>query len=99
MQKILAAMATLTCLAWLIADQVVERSTRVAPEQLAAIVAVEWAKCQAKGTNPDGSTWDCTGVEMYRIRYADGTSKVFLAEPAPPGFVVDAKWVRQPLKP
>lgn len=60
------------------------------------IRVVEWHKCAGSGTYPDGSKFDCAGLELYRFLMSDGTIRgPFFAIPVDKSFVQDGKWVRQ----
>lgn len=56
---------------------------------------VEWGVCQEPTPPPTGS--NCTGLELMRFRYEDGTTKVFTLVPATPEIVTHTKFVRVPL--
>ena len=73
--------------------------TQVDPAQVKSkVVVVEWAKCNGGGTYPDGSKWDCTGMEMYRFRLADGTVRgPYIAVPVDKNMTIDQKWTREVL--
>ncbi len=60
------------------------------------VVVVEWAKCTASGSNPDGTQWNCNGLELYRFRMSDGTLRgPFISAQAPTGFSNGAIWTPQ----
>jgi len=60
------------------------------------VVVVEWAKCTASGSNPDGTQWNCNGLELYRFRMSDGTLRgPFISAQAPTGFAQGAIWTPQ----
>lgn len=62
-----------------------------------APVAVEWGVCNASGTTPDGRNWDCTGIELMRFRYKDGTQKVMVMVVASPEMEKSTRFVRVPI--
>lgn len=86
----------------LVAAFILAAQTRVSPAQLKETIAVvEWSKCQGGGTNADGSKYDCTGMEAFRFRMADGSLKgPYYAIPAPTDYASNPKvtWVPVPLK-
>lgn len=73
--------------------------TVVSPEQVGrSVTVVEWWKCDASGTSPEGAVWDCRGIEFMRFRMADGTTRAYHLIDAGPNFAPDEKWKPQPLK-
>jgi hypothetical protein len=86
--------------AYMAACEMLAGQTKITPDQLAPTVAVVyWSRCSGSGTKPDGTKWDCTGLELYRFRLADGSLRgPYIAFAADKSFVEDAKWVPVPLR-
>lgn len=62
------------------------------------IASVERWTCNAFGTNPDGSKWDCRGFQAIRIILVDGTViGPFALSPIALPTAADTKWVSIPL--
>lgn len=66
-----------------------------------SIVVVERALCVFKTAQGVTPVQDCTGLELYRFRLADGSLiGPFIAMPVPSDFVKDPpKWQNVPLTP
>jgi len=67
-------------------------------KNLAPITTVQRSQCIGNGPSPTAGTWNCNGLQLYKITLADGTILgPYVAVPATAAQAALMAWVTMPL--